>query len=90
MTEANGRGFDNLTGTFVCPGAVSLTPEISCFPCYRGVQRVPWLMTARVGEPNKNGNIGIQKPNLSASPYVLGWVELDSWSMIGVCDEVQR
>lgn len=47
-------------------------------------------MTARVGEPNKNGNIGIQKPNLSASLYVLGWVELDSWSMIGVCDEVQR
>lgn len=70
MTEANGRGFDNLISTSVWPGAVCFRPWISRFPRSRGLDNVLWSLTAKVGEPNKNVNGGIQKLSLSASRYV--------------------
>ena len=54
MTEANGRGFDDLTSTTVWPGAVCFRPWISRFPCSKGLENVLWSLTAKVGEPNKN------------------------------------
>lgn len=77
MTEANGKGFNNLLGTFVWLRAVQLSPGM-CFPCCRGLLGASWFLAAKVREPNKNRIIGIQKPNLSASPYALRWLQLDS------------
>lgn len=90
MTEANGRGFDNLIGTSVWPGAICIRPGMSYFPYSRGLYEVALSLTAKIGEPNNNANVGIKKPSLSASPYVLGWVELDSWLITRVCAQVQR
>ena len=67
VTEANGRGFDNLTSTSVWPGAVCFRPWISRFLCSKGLENVLWSLTAKVGEPNKNVNVGIQKLSLSSS-----------------------
>lgn len=55
-----------------------------------GVFKDGMALTAKVRKPNRNVNIGIQEPSLRASPYTLGWVELDSWSMRRVCDQIQR
>lgn len=45
-----------------------------------------WPLMAKVGEPDKNENIGIQKCHLVFCQMHLGWVELDSWTMSRVCD----